>query len=114
MNVIGPIDHGFCLSIYFAGPEGLTLEVSTSREAIDARAWIDPEVVGLAGISADELERYKSPAPYKGEGGAVPQPPIDPDKPHLVYPPKAYEKLIGTPDDVMTATRSQTDPPVKV
>jgi len=44
----------------------------------------------------------------------VPQPPIDPGKPHLVYPAKAYEKLIGTPDAVMTATRSQTDPPVRV
>nr|HPU53522.1 VOC family protein [Burkholderiaceae bacterium] len=58
VNVIGPIDHGFCLSIYFAGPEGLTLEISTSGAAIDPRAWIDPEVVALAGISADELERY--------------------------------------------------------
>ena len=114
VNVIGPIDHGFCLSIYFAGPEGLTLEISTSREAIDPRAWIDPEVVGLAGIGAAELERFKSPAPYGGEGGAVPQPPIDPGKPHLVYPEKAYRKLIDMPDAVMTATRSQTDPPVKL
>ena len=43
-----------------------------------------------------------------------PQPPIDPGKPHLVYPEKAYRKLIDMPDAVMTATRSQTDPPVKL
>ncbi|MDA1073530.1 MAG: VOC family protein, partial [Proteobacteria bacterium] len=28
--VLGPIDHGFCASIYFAGPENLSLEFSYS------------------------------------------------------------------------------------
>jgi len=27
VQVMGPIDHGFCQSMYFAGPEGLSLEV---------------------------------------------------------------------------------------
>jgi catechol 2,3-dioxygenase-like lactoylglutathione lyase family enzyme len=31
VHVLGHIDHGFCKSIYFAGPENLTLEVSTSE-----------------------------------------------------------------------------------
>ena len=57
--VIGPKDHGFCKSIYFAGPENLSLELSFSTEPINAEAWIDPEVVALAGIDADELARYK-------------------------------------------------------
>ena len=40
--VWGPLDHGFCKSIYFAGPEGLMLEFSTSEgQLINARAWID-------------------------------------------------------------------------
>ncbi len=69
VNVIGHIDHGMCESIYFAGPEGLTLEVATSSEALNPEAWIDPEVVALAGITAEELERFKRPAPYAGEGG---------------------------------------------
>src|SRR5215831_16662339 len=46
--VLGPLDHGFCQSIYFAGPENLSLELSYSVEAIDAEAWIDPDVVKLA------------------------------------------------------------------
>ena len=71
VNVIGPIDHGFCKSIYFAGPEHLTLEISTSRAA------------------------------------------IDPAQPHMRYPDAAYRKLIEMPDDVMTATRSETTPPVQ-
>ena len=45
--VIGPIDHGMCHSIYFAGPEGLSLEIACGG-AIDERAWIDPEVQALA------------------------------------------------------------------
>src|SRR5271170_7911375 len=89
--VFGPIDHGFCKSIYFAGPENLSLELSTSQSAIDARAWIDPEVVKLAGISEMELARYKSPARYEGAGGMVPQPAYDPNKPHMVYPEKRYQ-----------------------
>ena len=70
---IGPIDHGFCQSLYFAGPEGIVLELTTG-EPMDPRAWIDPEVVGINGISADELKQYKSPAPFTRQETAVPQP----------------------------------------
>ena len=45
--VMGPIEHGLCRSIYFAGLENMTLELSYSNEPIDNRLWIDPEVVGL-------------------------------------------------------------------
>ena len=74
--VMGPLEHGMCCSIYFAGPENLALELSYSLEPIDQEAWIDPEVVALAGISADELQRYKQPPGYQDRGGEVPQPEI--------------------------------------
>ena len=51
--------------MYFAGPENLSLELSYSHEPIDNRAWIDPEVVALAGISEDELARYTHPPTTK-------------------------------------------------
>ena len=111
VNVMGYIDHGMCHSIYFAGPEGLVLEVATSSEAIDADAWIDPEVVDLYGISADEIQRYRNPAEYDGEGGSVGQPLIDPAKPHLAYPPEDYKKMMDTPDDVILQYASFPDPP---
>ncbi|HYM30284.1 MAG TPA: VOC family protein [Candidatus Cybelea sp.] len=114
INVFGPIDHGFCKSIYFAGPENLSLEISTSRAAIDSRAWIDPEVVRLAGISETELARYKSPQRYEGKGGTVPQPPYDPARPHMVYPERRYKEMLATPDAEYTRQRSETTPPVKV
>jgi catechol 2,3-dioxygenase-like lactoylglutathione lyase family enzyme len=115
VNVFGPLDHGMCQSIYFAGPEDLTLEIATSAEPIDARAWIDPEVVGLAGISAEELARYRKPAPFASRGGAVPQPPIDPEKPHQRgFPEDAYRRLMSMPDDELTKRLSESTPPVAV
>jgi catechol 2,3-dioxygenase-like lactoylglutathione lyase family enzyme len=112
--VIGPLDHGMCKSIYFAGLENLALEIATSTDAIDARAWIDPQVVKLAGIAPDELARFKRPAAYKGEGGKIPQPAYDATKPHLAFPPEQYKQLLATPDDVVTKRMSVPEPPVRV
>jgi len=115
IDVFGHVDHGFCKSIYFAGPENLTLEVSTSEgSAIDAEAWIDPEVVALAGISAEELKRFKSPAAFTRPAAPVPQPAFDPAKPHMAYPPEAYKALFGASDEHILARMSDTEPPVKV
>lgn len=111
INVIGPIDHGMCRSIYFAGPDRLTLEIATSHEAIDPARWIDPSVCAKAGIDAAEAARFASPAPYAGPS-PVPQPPYDPTKPHMVFPEKVYKKILATPDDVVTATSSYAEPPV--
>ena len=113
IRVLGPIDHGMCKSIYFAGPENLMLELSTSAEPIDARQWIDPEVVALAGISAEELQRYVHPSREAGKGGAVPQPPYDPTKPNATMPEHMHA-LLSWPDEQVTATLSQTEPPVKL
>ena len=107
----GPIDHGMCKSIYFAGLEGLNLEVSTSRTAIDPQVWIDQEVVELAGISPEELARYKNPADFVAAEGPVPQPGWDPGKPHMAYDPEVYKVMIGTPDEALSAANDFTAPP---
>ena len=57
--VMGPIDHGMCKSIYFAGPEGLQLELATGS-GIDPAHWIDPEVVAFCAIEAADLRRYRA------------------------------------------------------
>lgn len=114
VNVLGPIDHGMCQSMYFAGPEGLTLEIATSAQAIDDRAWIDPEVVELAGITAEELARYRAPAAFQDAGGGVPQPPVDPAKPHMHYPPAVYQRIMAMSDQAVFETSSMPTPPVKV
>jgi len=111
INVIGPIDHGMCKSIYFAGPDQTTLEVATSEKAVDPAVWIDPAVLERAGISAEEAARYKAPAAYVGPS-PVPQPAYDPAKPHMVYPKEVYENLLRTPDEVLTKVASYTAPPV--
>ena len=111
--VMGPLDHGFCKSIYFAGPEGLMLEFSTSEGgAIDQEAWIDPEVVGLNGISQEELERYKHPQPFESRGGTVQNPAVDPDNPPMRFPP-GQDAVYRMSDEDVTAKLSETTPPVQ-
>ncbi|MGA9275951.1 VOC family protein [Ilumatobacter sp.] len=115
ITVFGPLDHGMCHSIYFAGPEDLSLEVATSEKPLDGRAWIDPEVVGLAGISPDELERYRNPDVFEPTDTPVPQPAFDPDRPWpRGIPQEAYVGLIGMPDEVVTQTMSENTPPVLI
>ncbi len=111
INVIGPIDHGMCQSIYFAGPDHMTLEVATSDAALDPEQWIDPAVLAKAGISAEEAARFRAPAAYGGPS-PVPQPPYDPQKPHMVFPEQVYRKVLAMPDEVVTRTSSYATPPV--
>ena len=103
--VLGPMDHGMCVSMYFAGPENLSLELSYSSQPINNAQWIDPEVVALAGISKEELERYKNPAAFPGSGGSVAQPAIGETStgPHMTnYPPGRYEASMSIPDEVFS------------
>lgn len=112
--VLGPMDHGMCVSMYFAGPENLSLELSYSSQPINNTQWIDPEVVALAGISEEELERYKNPAAFSGSGGSVAQPAIGETStgPHMTnYPPGHYEASMSIPDEVVL-TMVESEPPV--
>ncbi len=110
--VIGPMNHGMCQSMYFAGPEGLALEVACGRD-IDERAWIDPEVQALAGITDEEIARFKQPLPFDRPAEAIAQPTYDPTKPHLVYPEPVYKMMLAAPDAAMW-TAVTSEPPVKI
>jgi len=111
--VLGPLDHGFCKSIYFAGPECLTLEISASPSAINPKEWIDPEVVDRAGISQEELARYKNPAPYQNDGKAVPQPSMDTNKPVYAGMSESFRGAYDLPDTIVLSEMSDNIPPVK-
>ena len=112
--VMGPLDHGMCQSIYFAGPENLALELSCSREPINAEAWIDPEVVDLLGIDAGELDRFKASSDFDAAGGSVPQPPLDGPGPHMAnYSEDRYRLVMGLTDE-QYAQMVESEPPVQV
>lgn len=114
VQVLGPIDHGFCQSIYFEGPEGLNLEVACGS-AIDERAWIDPEVTGLCGISDDELATLKHPAPFERPTEPVPQPTEPhPDNVRAQRNPAAYARIAALSDQYVWERLSETEPPVRV
>ncbi|NTZ88989.1 VOC family protein [Burkholderia metallica] len=113
VNVFGPLHHGFCSSIYFAGPEGLNLEISTSTDLLNPHKWIDTEVCELAGIDMKEIAAYISPDAYVGMGGMVPQPPIDqPGTPKLKLPAAQYRKIMEMTDEEVTRTMSEDAPPI--
>ena len=105
------VDHGFVQSIYFAGPEGLNLEICCGSD-IDERAWIDPEVVGLCELTPDEIAALKDPAPFLRPAEPLPQPPTDPARPQLHYPPGVYEVLSAMSDQQLWESASQPTPPV--
>jgi len=109
--VLGPVDHGFCTSIYFAGPENLSLELSFSEGGIDPGAWIDPDVVARAGINAQELARYKAPHGFQDTGGAIAQPATSGPGPHMSnYPPGVYEKLMALSDQAIWDASESSSP----
>ena len=113
--VFGPLDHGLCHSIYFAGPENLTLEIATSDQVthpLDGNGtWIDSEVASLAGISPEELEQFKHPDVFEGQGGAIKQPAFDAEKPHLAYPEDAYPVMLNMPDNAFKTKPEDQIPP---
>ena len=110
VQVLGPIDHGFVQSIYFGGPEGLSLEV-TCGSGIDERQWIDPEVQALCGISDDEVTALVEPAPYTRPAEPVAQPAFDAGVPHM-HPAGDYERVMAIPDADVWKRFSETTPPV--
>ena len=112
INVIGPVSDGMSLSLYFAGFEHIALKIVWAAKPIEADRWIDPEVANRVGIAGDEVERFRSPAPYEGEGGAVPQPDYDPAKPHVALPEALYRQILEASDDVVLAISSYAEPPV--
>ena len=113
IQVLGPMDHGFIQSMYFAGPEGLSLEVCTGSN-INAEAWVDPEVRDLCGIDGEEMEALKHPNDFTPRTDPLVNPPFDPSKPHMHYPPGALEKVMAISDEVVWEKFSETVPPVDI
>lgn len=111
--VMGPIEHGLCKSIYFAGLENITLELSFSTEPINNQEWVDPEVVELLGITEEELQSYKNPASFQDQGGKVAQPGVDAAGPHMTYEKEAYQRILDTPDETFLNS-VLSEPPVKL
>jgi catechol 2,3-dioxygenase-like lactoylglutathione lyase family enzyme len=113
--VLGPIDHGFCHSMYFGGPEGLSLEIACNTEVdIDERAWIDPEVVELYGITDDELTKYKAPASYAAKGGKVAQPPAESQIYPTMFDGPRLGEILKLSEAELTKLMGGPDSPVKV
>ena len=58
LHVGGPIDHGFCRSIYFAGPDRENVELSAFTRELDERE-LDAATITQLGIGDDALGRMR-------------------------------------------------------
>jgi catechol 2,3-dioxygenase-like lactoylglutathione lyase family enzyme len=113
IQVLGPLDHGMIQSIYFAGPEGLSLEVCTGRD-IDERQWIDPEVQGLCGISAEEMQGLTHPSGFDRPDRPIAQPAYDESVANMHYPAPVREAIMGMPDADVWNRLSEPNPPISL
>ena len=112
IHCAGPMDHGIMHSIYFAGPDGTTLEVAC-LSGEDPHKWIDPEVVKILGISDEELEEMKSPTPFVQPAEPVLNPSLEEGNPiyRMKYPAEQYELMVTTPDEVLAELTKDNIPP---
>lgn len=113
--VLGPVDHGFCHSMYFSGPEDLSLEVCCNTlEEIDQPAWIDPDCVAKHGISTEELARYIAPARFEDRQGGVPQPVEIEQQYPAMYSGDMLERVLKMSPEELTKLMGGSEAPVKV
>lgn len=78
---LGPIDHQFCQSVYVpaAIDGGMSIEFATWTGGM-SDANFDATCYEEAGYSASDIERFKNPAPFEGQGGLVENPELDSNK----------------------------------
>ena len=113
IHCMGPMDHGMMQSIYFAGPDNMTLEVAFLTGE-DPNKWIDPSVVEHLNISAKELHELQNPVPFIPPSEPIPNPSLDAgDKEYRMHWPDAYEMLMTTPDDVLVEMLKDNIPPTE-
>ncbi|MES9968552.1 MAG: VOC family protein [Candidatus Thiodiazotropha sp.] len=113
LHCMGPMDHGMMQSIYFAGPDNMTLEVAFLT-GVDPRKWIDPTAVEHVGISMEELEELKNPKPFSRPSEPVTNPSLEEgNKEYRMHWPGAYEMLMTTPDDILVDILKDNVPPTE-
>ena len=112
IHCMGPLDHSFAQSLYFAGPEGMTLEICTLVGS-DMSKWVDPEVVELLNISDEELHKLRNPSPFESPAEPVPQPSIEQAEAYkMVFPDGTYDSIMSASDeDVALIFKEEWEPP---
>ena len=108
-QTFGPVDHGFCWSVYVPGApeENMMIEFSCNDEPIDPKKWIDPTTLEHAGISAEQIKRYQNPPEFVSQQGAVEQPALDRKKQHLH---ETMVDILGNPENLAAFEAKITQP----
>ena len=111
-NIVGPLDHGMCKSMYFAGPDNLTLEIAVSCGPVDHKQWVDPETLNQIGLTMEEAQRFIHPEASTSNDGSVKQPDYDPSKYHQSYPEPMYQAMLKATDEQIAAAAQFNEPPI--
>ena len=111
--VLGPMDHGMCVSMYFAGPENLSLELSYSSEPINNASGLIQRWLPWPAFQRKNWSGIKTPQPSQAVAAVLPNPPLERSTgPHMTnYPPGHYEASMSIPDEVVL-TMVESEPPV--
>lgn len=95
-QTFGPIDHGFCESVYIPGvSERMMVEFSWSASPLDADRWIEQSCIEHAGLSAEQVDRYRNPNRTGAASSGGVQPDYDPSKQEL---PAWLVKTLSDPE----------------
>ncbi len=98
IHCMGPADHGFCQSIYFAGPEGISLEVATM-------------VLEELNISNEELLNLQNPKAFERPSIPVPQPTLSDAKEYkMAFPEAVYNQFMSMTDEQFTQITREVAP----
>ncbi|WP_236588772.1 VOC family protein [Amphritea japonica] len=114
LHCMGPMDHGMMQSIYFAGPDSMTLEIAYLTGE-DPSKWIDPAVVEYLNISKQELEELRNPTPYTRPSEPVQNPSLKEGNTEFrMHWPEAYDMFMTTPDDLLVDLLKDNVPPTEI
>lgn len=98
VHCAGPLNHGFCHSIYFGGPEEMILEVAVHND-VEMHRWIEPSVVEALGLSEQGVDALRNPAPFESPQEPVKNVPLEASQQHrLVYSDDRYAALYAQSD----------------
>lgn len=107
-QTFGPIDHGFCESVYIPGvSEQMMVEFSWSATPLDADSWIEQSCVDHAGLSPEQIDRYRNPNGGPAAGPDAVQPDYDSSKQEL---PEWLVKVLSDPKKLERFEASLDEP----
>ena len=112
VDCFGPCDNLLQRSLYFAAPDGITIEVCTNKNIKDKKR-VENNAVEKLGLSEQELFQLQNPEPYVSPAKPVQNVAADASAHKMAFPESQYNTMIRVPDDLITRALSDSLPPAQ-